>query len=299
MTKSLQRSCIDFILAAALGLMLAMAASMTPVKAQGSLSEKLTKQIYSAQKSETERQFDNAVKFYNQALGTADEAKVGKRELLTRRATLYEQIAEFEKAEADLTAALSVEPVDPLAYADRGYFYFRRNRYADALADFVAGWRMQPNAAMFRFAAGRVEAALGNFQRAIECYTDAARLDPADGRSILARAEAYVHLGQFDVARQDYGKALKVGFKRFSDKYYAYLGRGYVHLKLNAYDAAVSDFDDALRLDPDAANAMAWRGYANEKRGRNDLALVDYESAFRHGPNDLWVIAGLKRLRAN
>ena len=298
MTRAWQRSCIDIVLAGALGLLLAMTASIASVKAQ-SLSEKLTRQISSAQKAETERQYDSALKLYNLALGTAMEAREGKRELLTRRATLYEQISEFDRAEADLTAALQVEPVDPNAYAERGYFYFRRNRYADALADFVAGWRMQPNAAMFRFAAGRVEAALGNFQRAIDCYSDAARLDPTDGRALLARAEAYVHLGQFGVAKQDYGRSLQAKLKRNSDKYYAYLGRGYASLKLNEYDAAVSDFDRALTIDPDAANALAWRGYAHEKRGRNDLALNDYESAFRHGPNDLWVVAGLRRLRAN
>jgi tetratricopeptide (TPR) repeat protein len=299
MTRAWQRSCIDIVLAGALGLLLAMTASIVSVRAQASLSEKLTRQISSAQKAETERQYDSAIKIYGQALGHGLDGVEGRRELLKRRATLYEQLSEFDKAEDDFTAVLRIEPVDPNAYAERGYFYFRRNRYADALADFVAGWRMQPNTAMFRFAAGRVEAALGNFHKAIDCYTDAARLDPTDGRPILARAEAYVHLGQYGVAKQDYTRSVKVGLRRYSDKFYAYLGRGYASLKLDEYDAAVGDFDQALTIDPDAVNALALRGYANEKRGRNDLALNDYESASRHGPNDLWVVAGLKRLRSN
>ena len=59
-------------------------------------------------------------------------------EILKSRATTYESVEDFERAEANYNALVEVEPINPAVYADRGYFYMRQSRFDAAMRDFVA-----------------------------------------------------------------------------------------------------------------------------------------------------------------
>jgi tetratricopeptide (TPR) repeat protein len=271
-----------------------MAASI----ANGGGPDRLTQQIIEAQKAEADRHFDRALDIYGQAMapGANDQ---NLRLLLKKRALVFEQIHQPVKAEADFTAALGVEPIDPTLYADRGYFYLRQNRYDKALGDFATGARIDPENPLFLFAEGRVHAAMADFAGAIEHYNDALRVDANYAVAILSRAEAYVHLDRLQEAKRDYDKAIGLKFRREGDRFFAYLGRGYIDILLENFDGAVQDLDQALEAQPSDLNALLFRGYANERRGTSELALRDYERAFAASPDNVWVRASLQRLRSN
>ena len=112
--------------------------------AQASLSDYLNAKIAEAKRAEVGKQFEVALDAYRQALDKSVPEPEMTRTVLKQRAALYEQIHMTEMAEADLTSALAVEPLDPKLYADRGYFYLRRARYSDAIDDFVTGSRYEP-----------------------------------------------------------------------------------------------------------------------------------------------------------
>ena len=269
-----------------------------PARAGSSLSEYLSKKIEEAHTATSQRQFELALNLYKQAMETAGGSGDNMRVLLNKRAEVYEQINMIDKAEADLTAAFKVEPFDPKVYTDRGYFYLRRTRYAEALGDFIAGTRYDPTRAQFYYGAARVLAASKDYGAAIKFYSEAMLRDPNDAVNYLGRAEAKVNLNMLREAQADYDQALKLGLSRKGDRLFAFAGRGYVSLALANYDDAIGDFDRALAIDSDAANALLWRAYAYERQGLRDQALRDYERAVAVTPENLAARNGVQRLRA-
>jgi tetratricopeptide (TPR) repeat protein len=278
-----------------LGATIAVCAYGTPARAT---TDQLSEQILAAQKAEADRHFGKAIDLYNEAMGRRRSVE-DLRVLLKKRAAVFEMVRQTTKAEADFTAALKVEPVDPTLYADRGYFYLRQQRFDSALADFATGSRLDPANPLFRFATGRVHAVMADYPGAIEWYNDALRLNRAYAIAILFRAEAYVHLERFREAKADYDAAVQFPFKRDDDRFFAFLGRGYVNMVLEDLDGAIADLDQALEVRPGDLHALLYRGYANERRGALNLALHDYERAFSLSPDNIWVRASLQRLRSN
>ncbi len=64
----------------------------------------------------------------------------------------------------------------------------------------------------------------------------------------------------------------------------AYLNRGNVYLSKSEFDHALADFNEALRLDPKNAWAYAGRGNLYENRGDFDRALADLDESVKLDP---------------
>src|SRR5262249_30683544 len=58
-----------------------------------------------------------------------------------------------------------------------------------------------------------------------------------------------------------------------------YLARGQRHTRLGWFDLALRDFDEAVRLEPDNANARLARGLERFRRGRWAAAAEDFTPA--------------------
>src|SRR5262245_32860829 len=115
-----------------------------PAYSQANLSDQLVRTMSLARKGDMKKDFGQAFVDPTGALDIDPTASVADRQkTLLRRASLYELMRDFGKAEADLTMALELtSPPSASLYADRGYFYMRRNRYGDALVDFTTGMRL-------------------------------------------------------------------------------------------------------------------------------------------------------------
>jgi tetratricopeptide (TPR) repeat protein len=274
--------------------------AVVPVRAQSDVPDRVTVRIAHAQNADLQRRFGRLLVDDGRDLEVDPAAGVDEaRQTLLRRASLYEAVGAFAQAEADLTSVVGLSPQAAASYAARGYFYMRRARFGDALADFLLAARLDPSNPRLRFAAGRVQSALGDYPEAIGFYDQAIRLAPREPSFLIARAEARIHLDQPRRAKADYDRAINLHLPRSSDRYYAFLGRGYVALLEADYTEAVADFGSVLEIDPRAVNALLWRGYAREMAGQSALALDDYERAVRVDPTDHWARASLQRLRSN
>jgi len=253
-----------------------------------------------SQQNDLQRRFGRALVDEGRDLMLNPGAGVDEvRRTLLRRAAVYEDVQEFALAEAELTKALQRTPPIGDTYAARGYFYMRRGRFADAVGDFVAGIQIEPGSPRLHFAAGRAESAIGDYAAAAGYYGDAIRLAPREPTFYLARAEARVHLDQAAGAHADYDRAIANRLPRPTDRYFAFLGRGYSSLMQADYTGAIADFGTAIEIDPGSLNALIWRGYARERVGQIKLALDDYERAAALDPNDRLARDNLQRLRSN
>jgi tetratricopeptide (TPR) repeat protein len=271
-----------------------------PAGAQSGLAGAVARTMAQTQNSDLHRRFGRALIDDGGDLQIDPAAGMDEaRQALLRRAALYEKIKDFPNAEAALSSAVQLAPRSAELYAMRAYFYMRRSRFTEALADFVYGIELSPDNARVRFGAGRVQAALGNYAAAVGYYDAAIGLARRDPTFYLARGEAYIHLDQPRSAWADFDSALDIRLPRPADRYYAYLGRGYASMLMSNYANAVTDFDNALTVEPRAVNALLWRGYAREKDGQVALALDDYERAVAADPTDRLARANLARLRSN
>src|SRR5262245_60858148 len=67
------------------------------------------------------KDYAREVALYSEALATNPIADKDRRDLLGRRARAYEWGKQYPEAEADWTAALAIQPVDPSFYYRRGF----------------------------------------------------------------------------------------------------------------------------------------------------------------------------------
>jgi len=61
------------------------------------------------------------------------------------------------------------------------------------------------------------------------------------------------------------------------------------------FDRAITDFDEAVRLDPKSAFAVGSRGQAYRQKGQYDRAISDLDEAIRIDRTIAWPIADAAR----
>lgn len=141
--------------------------------------------------------------------------------------------------------------------------------------------------------------AIGEYDRAIQDFTQAIQLNPEYALAFYNRANAYDSIGEYERAIQDYNQAIRLR-PNDASAYYAFYGRGYAFNAKGDYDHAVDDFNQAIRLHPDDANAFIVRGVANFLRQNIAHAVTDFERGSELNPSMaydlLWLHFARKRL---
>ena len=90
------------------------------------------------------------------------------------------------------------------------------------------------------------------------------------------------YLGDYKGAITDYTQAIRLN----PDDAGAYLNRGVAKSDLGQHFAAIADYNIAIRLNPDYANAYYNRGLAKYHLGQHFAAIADYDIAIRLNPDD-------------
>ena len=89
------------------------------------------------------------------------------------------------------------------------------------------------------------------------------------------------YLGDYKGAITDYTQAIRLN-PDYADAYY---NRGNVKYHLGQHFAAIADYDIAIRLNPDDADAYYNRGLAKHHLGQHFAAIADYDIAIRLNPD--------------
>jgi tetratricopeptide (TPR) repeat protein len=97
------------------------------------------------------------------------------------------------------------------------------------------------------------------------------------------RGVAYKYLGQYERAIEAFNQAIRLN-PELADAYY---NRGTAYGVLGRYQRAIEDFNQAIRLNPELANAHYNRGTAYGVLGRYGNAANDYNKYLQiHGNKD-------------
>ena len=127
------------------------------------------------------------------------------------------------------------------------------------------------------------------YDRAIQNYDEAIRLDPRSADAFAGRGSAYLLKGDYDSAILDYNEAIRLNPKSAS----AFNGRGASYFAKGDYDRAIQDYNEAIRLDPKTPRALLNRGLVNLYSGHFSDAQQDFSQNLRLDRTDLYGVIWL------
>ena len=191
------------------------------------------------------------------------------------RGTAYRHSGDDDRAIADFTEAIGLDPNRAEAYNNRGLAYQDKADFDHALADYDKAITINRNYAEAYNNRGLVDIAKGLNQQAIADYGRAIAINPRLAEAFFGRGTAYQNLNQFDLAIADYGKAIGVN-PRYAE---AYNNRADAYQHKGDFDHAIADASQAIQVSPQLAEAYYTRGEIYKAKGDFELALADIKKA--------------------
>lgn len=235
-------------------------------------------------------------------------------EAYRNRGMAYGLERNLERAFADYDRAIEVDPGNPRGFLVRGNALSERKDTAGAIADYSRAIALDPNYVMAL--SGRAEAyrSARDYSHAIADYDRLIALEPDAPVSWVQRGAIKLEARQSEGALQDYDQAVKLAGQFAWPWTYrcwarglsgrlqealadcnaalridpadetgvgesAFANRGVIHLKRGEYDAAISDFDAALKNDPHLGRALYGRSVARRKKGNAKGSDADLAAA--------------------
>ncbi len=166
----------------------------------------------------------------------------------------------------DINKALELNPKNSTAYLVRGYIYELEGIHDKAVADYRSSLALNPNNQFVKdkLAKAEKEYARSLMMKALETNIRAGYLAERD-----AIRAAKLYQEAIDLCT----KSIELD----KSNYRTWETRGSTYRYLKNYNAAIADFNEALRLKPDDAGTLIERAQTFLEQGKVSLALADYE----------------------
>jgi tetratricopeptide (TPR) repeat protein len=194
---------------------------------------------------------------------------------LNTRGVVWSNVGDYDRAIADYDQAIGINPRNPLYFTNRGMAWRGKRDYDRAVTDYDRAIALDPKYTSAYFNRALVYRNRREFDRAIADSTEAIRLDPNLAAAYETRAHALRNKGEYDRAIGDYGKAIRLEPREAI----AYAGRGLTWLEMREFDRAIADLTESIRLDPNRDAAYTNRGLAFERKGDRETARADFRMA--------------------
>ena len=113
----------------------------------------------------------------------------------------------WDKAVAELSAAINMDQVVAFTYYLRGLSYYYGGEYDKAIAEYTKAIELDPGFALAYYNRGLIYDRQGEYDRAIADYTVAIEMDPGYTQPYYKRALIYYNMRQYDKFEDDIKKA--------------------------------------------------------------------------------------------
>jgi tetratricopeptide (TPR) repeat protein len=170
---------------------------------------------------------------------------------------------------------IDADPNNSDYHLARGRAYMKRNEQKDAgkaQADLTRAIELDPLNLGALLARADLNRQTNNLPQAIADYSSYIVIDPRNEEAFAQRARLRLRTNNFTTAEDDFSKAIAVNPK-VADYY---TERGLIRQRNRQFALAVADFNEAINLDEKQSNAYFWRGLSNAALGRYDLTGVDF-----------------------
>jgi tetratricopeptide (TPR) repeat protein len=162
------------------------------------------------------------------------------------RGLAYSDKRDYDKAIADYSAAVKLNPAHAPSYNNRGSVYEKKGDNAKALADYSKAIQAQPNYVVAYSNRCWSYYLVRDFTHALPDCTKALTLSPKNSHALDSRCAVYVGQKKYDLAIADCNKAITLD----ASYGYPYFNRGDALYHKGQTKAALADYKMAQRLIP-------------------------------------------------
>ena len=218
---------------------------------------------------------------------------------LGNRGVALKFLGRYDRAIGDFTAAIGLDPRNPQYFCQRGDALRKKRAFKDAIADYTAALSRAPGSLCAYHGRAQAYLAQGNTQQALAEVATGLRTKPASLQLLVLRGRANKQAKLYDAALTDFSQALTSKSQsslRPDDRATIRSERALVLLKLDRSADARADVDEALRIAPENASAIATMGSVEEQSGRKPEAIAFYSRALTIKPDLEDAKRGLERL---
>ena len=204
------------------------------------------------------------------------------------RAAYYFRKSDFDNAIADLTQAIRLNPDGAASdYWMRASTHNFRGDYVHAIEDATHAIETAPNIELERLrlmvlrtsysARAIARSNVGDFENALNDYNEAIKFNLNDADGYASRGQFYVWRKQYDLAIQDFDKALQLDPKEWISR----SGKALALLRLGKVDEASQEVDTGLRLGSNRDSFISVRGLIAHEQGKYAQAVDDLSEAIK------------------
>jgi tetratricopeptide (TPR) repeat protein/predicted aspartyl protease len=210
---------------------------------------------------------------------------------------------DFEHALADLTRATDLDPTNPEYFYQRGRVYWENKDHTLAVADFNRVLELRPDHALALMSRAELRISDKDFPGAVADLDSLDKIAAKTANVRLEMAQAYSAadslgpaIAQYSLWIQSHGEDAQLA--------YALNGRCWDRAALGQDLAeALADCNKAVRLSVKGANAgiLDSRGFVQLRLGAYDKAIADYDASLTLAPNNAWSLygRGVAKIRKN
>lgn len=220
----------------------------------------------------------DSVELYNVILAARPDAAwpYGKR------GRVYMTQNEDDKAIADFTRAIELQPNAWLHWADRGTSQRRLKQFDAAFADLSEALQRNDQIAWVWDERAQTQVSQELYDEALADYSQAIELDSKDANYWNRRGVAYEKHGQVEQALADYTQATKLS----PSTVFYWHNLADLNSRMGQYEKAIAARTKLLEITPGHAYSWNARGVAHSHLGQDEQALADYRQATELNPNE-------------
>ncbi len=168
-----------------------------------------------------------------------------------------------------------------------GCYAYNARHYTEALTNFATSAELYPWHADTYNMLGRTKCWVGDYHGAIDAYNKAIALEPKCGGYYSNRGQSEQSLKMMPEALADFNAAIRLD----PENAQAHFNRGtFEFLYQTNYPAALADLNQAIQLhsDPQRGDIFYWRGLTKEELRDYAGAVADYRQALTLNTNVDW-----------
>jgi len=162
------------------------------------------------------------------------------------------------------------------AFTNRGIAYMDKGDFDRAIHDFDQAIRLNPDDADAFGYRGSAYDQKGDDKRAVQDFNQAIQMNPNSARFLNSRCWARAILGDLQLALTDCNKSLRLNSNEAT-----FDSRGLVYLKMKNADAAITDYNAVLAIDPKVPSSLYGRGLAEHMKGNEFASQADITAAVK------------------